>query len=158
MYRPLRRSTQQIDKDVALAYLRNAQEGILSTISIDNGYPYGIAVNHVVIDNVIYFHSANEGHKIDNIKSNPNVSFFVIVENDVIPETYTTHFKSVHVFGKASIVDDDKEKYKALYEIAKKFTGEYVKNADKEIQPSFKRTSIVRIDIEHMEGKQSKNA
>jgi nitroimidazol reductase NimA-like FMN-containing flavoprotein (pyridoxamine 5'-phosphate oxidase superfamily) len=157
MFRELRRTTQQLSRDVALQYLRDAEEGVLSTISVDNGYPYGIAVNHVLMNDALYFHCANEGHKVDNMKANPAVSYFIIHKKDIDQERYTTTFESVHVFGKASIVTNPKEKYDALLEIARKFTGAFAKHADREIKPSFDRTTIVRIDIEHIEGKQSKN-
>lgn len=158
MFRPLRRHAQQLPKDVALAFLSNTEEGVLSTISVDNGYPYGIAVNHVLYQGFIYIHCANEGHKMDNIQKNPKVSYFVIHKNVIDQAAYTTRFESVHVFGKASIVTEKKEKYDVLYQIAKKFTGEFVQHADREIKPSMTKTSIIKIEIEHIKGKQSKNA
>ena len=56
MFREMRKKKRETTKDEAYQFLEKAQEGILSTISVDNSYPYGTSVNHVLIDNKIYFH------------------------------------------------------------------------------------------------------
>ena len=153
MFREMLKKKRETTKDEAYQFLEKAQEGILSTISVDNSYPYGTPVNHVLIDNKIYFHCAVEGHKIDNIRHNNKVSFFAIVSSIVDKESYTTHFESVHVFGKAYIVEDKKEKVKALYELSRKFTGEFFVNVKEKMSGSLDVTGIVRIEIDDIKGK-----
>lgn len=153
MFRDMRKSKREIPFNEALECLKNASHGTFSTISADNGYPYGITVNHIVLNGHIYFHCAKEGHKLDNIKKNNSVSFFAVCESSVDKKAYTTKFKSAHVFGKAFIVENKKEREVVLYEIAKKFTGKYFANAKAHILNAFDITGIVRIEIEHLSGK-----
>ena len=46
-------------------------------------------------DGKIYLHCAKTGHKIDGIIKNPKVSFCVTAQDLVVPEEYTSYFKSV---------------------------------------------------------------
>lgn len=152
-FRILRKAHRLLDEKDAYQYLTEAPFGVLSTLSVDNGYPYATAVNHVVIDGDIYFHSALDGHKIDNIETNNLVSFFVILDATVNQTAYTTNFKSVHVFGKASVVTDKKERFNILMKIAKKFTGEAFRDASKHINEGLDQTKVIKIEIDHISGK-----
>ena len=67
--------------------------------------------------NKIYFHSAKAGHKNDAIKANPKVSFFFVDKDDIVCEEYTTYFRSAHIFGNATFVEDEEE----LYAVSKVF-------------------------------------
>ena len=58
----------------------------------------------------IYFHSAKSGHKIDAVSQNPRASFCVIDQDQIVPEEYTTYFRSVIVFGTIRILHDEAEK------------------------------------------------
>ena len=73
--------------------LNNGTSGVLA-VSGDNGYPYTVPLSYVYDNNRIYFHSANEGHKIDAVKRNPKASFCIIYQDIVVPQKYTTYFKS----------------------------------------------------------------
>lgn len=152
-FRAMRKAKRSLEEKVAYQYLSDASMGVLSTLSVDNGYPYATAVNHVVIDGDIYFHSALDGHKIDNIEANKKVSFFVIADASINQAGYTTNFKSVHVFGRASIVEDKEERFNVLMSIAKKFTGDAFKHAKKHIDEAFDQTKIIKIKIDHISGK-----
>ncbi len=63
----IRRKDRAITEKEAIALLKMAEYGVLSTGSKD-GLPYGVPLNFCLIDFCIYFHSAMEGHKIDNIQ------------------------------------------------------------------------------------------
>ena len=76
--------------------------GVLA-LAGDNGYPYALPISYVYSDGKIYFHSAKSGHKIDAVKRCEKASFCVIAEDNIIPEEYTTYYKSVIVFGKLKI-------------------------------------------------------
>lgn len=155
MFRELRRKEKRTSVDTALEYLQHCEDGVLSTISVDNGYPYGVAVNHVLLDGMIYFHCAKQGHKIDNILANNKVSFFAVNKATIDKKAYTTKFESVHVFGRASVVTDKDEFKKALYEIARKYTGEFFAKAGTEIASAINKTMVVKIEIDHIKGKAS---
>ena len=87
---------------------------------------------------------------------NPKVSFCVIDENQIVPEEYTTYFRSVIVFGKAHFIEDDIEKRKTLEILTEKYSGQMSKEhmaaaIDKEI----KALIMIEIEIEHLSGKEA---
>ncbi|ABR48427.1 pyridoxamine 5'-phosphate oxidase-related, FMN-binding [Alkaliphilus metalliredigens QYMF] len=84
MFRELRRKDREIKNNEVIQIIENSDYGILSTVS-QNGYPYGVPVSFVFINNSIYFHCATEGHKLDNILNNNKVSFCVVGETCILP-------------------------------------------------------------------------
>ena len=73
MFRPMRRSKQQLPHEEALAILQEGSTGILA-LSGDDGYPYTVPLNYLYVEadepealGKVYFHSAKAGHKIDAI-------------------------------------------------------------------------------------------
>lgn len=119
----------------------------------DNGYPYTVPVSYALKDDKIYIHSAKEGYKIDSIKRNDKVSFCVIEKDEVIQKTFTTHFRSVTIFGRARILEDDSEKRHALECLVEKYSPDYVEEGGKEIEKAWNRVCIIEVKIEHMIGK-----
>ena len=68
-------------------------------------------INFVYADDKIYFHGAKNGHKIDAINKCNKVSLCVVDKDDIVEEELTTYFKSVILFGKARILNTDKENF-----------------------------------------------
>ncbi len=153
MFKNMRKKNRELTKEDSLQILKNAQEGVLSTIS-DNGYPYGIAVNYAYFDNAIYFHCANTGHKLDNINNNDKVSFFVNSNISILPKDFTTHYESVVVFGNACIVHKD-EKRNAIIAIGQKYSSEHMEEGLKYIDRAINAFTVVKININHISGKRS---
>ena len=108
MFRKMRRFKQQLSNDEALEILKNCKSGVLA-VSGDDGYPYTVPLNFVYKDGKIYFHCAKNGHKLDAIKQNKKVSFCVIEKDEVDSEKLTTLFRSVVVFGKAEIMENEEK-------------------------------------------------
>ncbi|XMB73118.1 pyridoxamine 5'-phosphate oxidase family protein [Mycoplasmatota bacterium WC30] len=150
MFRPMRRIKNQMKDSDALKLLNNCREGILGTIS-ENGYPYTVIVNYVVYNGKIYFHSAKEGHKIDNIIKNEKVSFSVFDNVKIIEEVFTTKYQSVTVFGKAKIIPGNQE---ILKELIKKYSSNFLQKGYKYVEESYNTTVLIEIEIEHLTGKE----
>src|SRR5699024_8196748 len=110
--------------------------------------------SYVYADGKIYFHSAMKGHKVDAIVRNEKVSFCVVEQDDIKPAEFTTYFRSVIVFGRACILTDETEKRAALNLLADKYSPGEPDLSD-EIAKGFGHLLMVRIDIEHMTGKES---
>ena len=79
MFHEMKRAEKTMDLSEIEILLHRAEEGVLATSGAD-GYPYTIPLNYAYKDNALYFHSALEGHKVDNIVLNPKVSFCVLGE------------------------------------------------------------------------------
>lgn len=145
----MRRKKNQLNEEETIKILEEGIDGVLGTIS-ENGYPYTVPVNYVYMNDKIYFHCAFDGHKLENIKRNPLVSFTVIGKNDIVEETFTTDYKSVIVFGKAKVIGPSKE---VLMGLIQKYASRYMESGKAYVDKDFSTTQIVEITIDHMTGK-----
>ena len=155
MFRDLRRFKQALSREECEKILSEASSGILA-VSGDDGYPYTVPMSYFYTDGKIYFHSAKSGHKIDAIIKNPKVSFCVVTVDEPQPEKFSGDFRSVVAFGKARIIEDNKEKWQIMDVITKKYAPLASQtDVDARIDVRFKAVSIIVMDIEHLSGKES---
>lgn len=155
MFCELRRKKQQPSEQECTQILDKELSGVLATFG-DEGYPYIVPLNYYYENSKVYFHCAKTGHKINTIKKNSNVSFCVVSKETILPEAYATSFRSVIVFGKVRIIEDDEQKRVAIRRIAKKYAP---KNSEQrlhdEIARDWQSLCILELTIEHMSGKES---
>lgn len=156
MFREMRRKKQLLTTSECEDILNNGTSGILA-VHGDDGYPYTVPLSYVYGNNRIYFHSATEGHKIDAVKRNPKASFCVTGQDIIVPQKYTTYFKSVTVFGKINILDNNEEKMEAITKLAAKYSPlESETSRQAEIEHGWKNFCILCLSIEHISGKKAK--
>lgn len=117
-------------------------EEILSSSSIcrvamyDNDYPYIVPLNYGYRDNTLYFHSAQQGKKIDLIRENSKVGFEIeqsqeIIKGDISCQ-WSTKFTSIIGTGVIEFVSDYDEKVAGLNILMEqhgKAENEYIKSA-----------------------------
>lgn len=153
MFREMRRFRQKLDDKDCIRLLQTQPRGVLSMVG-DNGYPYGIPMDHWYseTDHTIYFHCAKAGHKIDAISACDKVSYCVIDEGYRKDGEWALNIKSVIVFGRIHPVEDETKKREICTNLVKKFTDdeEYL---EKELANSFSRVTCLALVIEHMSGK-----
>ncbi len=154
MFREMRRKKQNLTLEECIAVLNNGTSGVLA-VSGDNDYPYAVPLSYVYYDSKIIFHCAATGHKLDAIARNNKVSFCVIDQDNVIPEEYTTYFRSVIAFGKARILEGETEKRSALEKLAERYSPNHEQGRLQEIDKAFKQVCLVELAIEHMTGKEA---
>lgn len=154
MERNMRRTDRAISEREAKLILEKGEFGVLSTVSPD-GQPYGVPVNYSYSGDVIYFHCAREGHKLENLAANNRVSFCVVGGAEVLPEQFATKYESVIVFGKAFELADD-EKHTGLLEIVKKYSPGFIDEGLKYIENAAHKTRVYKIGIESITGKSRK--
>ncbi len=151
MFREMRKKDRQLPRQEELDILENGEYGILATVG-DDRYPYAVPVNYVYTSGHIYFHCATEGHKLDNIHFNNKVSFCVVNKSEIVPEKFTTKYKSVIVFGKADLVTGE-EKRETLKKLIHKYSPEYEEVGLKYIEKEFERVSVVKIHVDTITAK-----
>lgn len=149
-FKRLRRKDRALKEDEALEILAKSNYGVLCVY--DGNYPYGIPVNYVYEDGLIYIHSAKEGHKIESIRSFDRVCFTVVGSSQVMENEFSTKYESVIIFGRAEILQDE-QVIPALKKLAKKYSPDYTNEAERIIHDSFKAVAVIRIKIEHVQGK-----
>lgn len=154
MFREMRRKRQELTEKECVSILERATSGVLS-VAGDDDYPYGIPLSFVYCDSKLYFHCAKTGHKLDAIRRNSKVSFCVIDQDQVVPEKYTTYFRSVIAFGKARILEEETEKRRALELLAARYSPNQEEGRLKEIESQFRHVCMVEVSIDHMTGKEA---
>lgn len=152
MFREMRRKKQLLSEAETIEILKSCTSGVLA-VSGDDDYPYAVPLSYVYKDGRLFFHLAREGHKMDGINRNDKVSFCVIEKDEVIQKTFTTHFRSAIVFGRAHILTEDDEKRYALECLLEKYSPDYLAEGQQEIAHSWNRVCMAEIKIEHMTGK-----
>ena len=153
MFRKMRRFKQQISDADCIEVLKNTQRGVLSLIG-DDGYPYGLPMDHWYCeeDGKIYFHGAKEGHKIDAIKACDKAGYCVYDEGYRKEGDWALNIKSVIVFGRISLVQDEEKAREIWVALTRKFTddAEYL---EKELKNAFPRVQCLELAPELMTGK-----
>jgi uncharacterized protein len=152
MFRVMRRKKQLLSEAETIEILQSCTSGVLA-LSGDNDYPYAVPLSFAYKDGKLFFHFAKEGHKIDSITKNNKVSFCVIHTDNVVQKTFTTHFRSVIVFGRVRILTEDSEKKYALECLVEKYSPDYIAEGQSEIERDWNRVCVAEVQIEHMTGK-----
>lgn len=153
----MRRSDKEITNEEEVEeILSNALVGRLGTCL--NNIPYITPVNFVYDKDKIYFHSAHEGRKIENIKYNQQVCFEIdeiisIIPGRRMPCGSTTEYKSIIIFGEIQIVTDIEEKTFALNKLIEKYAPQSPKLSSS--SGAIARTNVLVIGIKEMTAKQS---
>ena len=152
-FRGMRRFKQELPRERCEEILKKNTSGVLAVLG-DEGYPYAVPLSYDYCGGKLYFHSASTGHKLDAITKCDKVSFCVIDKDTVVPEKFTTFFRSVIAFGRARIIEGEEEKRAALNKLAAKYSPN-VPGRDEEVEGSLARVAIIELAIEHLSGKEA---
>lgn len=118
-------------------------------------YPYVVPMNYGYHNNVLYFHCANEGKKLDLIRINPKVGFEITAQNELVKGKkscqWTETYRSIFGTGVMEIVTDFAEKQKGL-DVLMQHHGK-VKNAyDPQL---LERIVVLKLTINAMTAKEN---
>ena len=152
MEREMYKKDRQLSPEKTKEIFEKGHHGIIS-VNGDDGYPYGVPVNYVYLNDKIYIHSAKYGYKMEALEKNDKVCFTAILNSQILPDKFTAAFESVIAFGKAGLVEDDAEKRTVLETFIDRFSPDFKENGQKFIAGAFEKTAIIRIDVESIKGK-----
>lgn len=156
MFREMRRKEKGLPEEEMLEILKNADYGVLSTVGED-GYPYGVPLNFSYCDGKIYFHSAQAGHKVDNLANCGKASFCVVCDVENMASEFNTKFRSVIAFGKVSeVTSEGSEKSELLATLIEKYSKDYYDAGMKYIKEAVGATRVYQMTVEHMTAKGKK--
>jgi uncharacterized protein len=120
----------------------------------DNDQPYVIPLNFGYEDNVLYFHCAGEGKKLDILRKNNRICFEIDVDHELVKGETACEWgmrgRSIVGFGKAILINDTAGKRKA-FDIIMKHYGAPEPYSYKE--KGFEKALIIKVEIESMTGK-----
>ena len=172
----MRRKDRQMPLKFAHQVIDKAQYGVVSMIDKDK--PYSVPLSIVRSGDLLYFHSAKQGRKVDVLANNANVTV-VFVGDKCVPENYspdeleemnsdasmavklisnvfTTEFESTIVTGVAKLVDNEEEKIAAMRLICEKYTPDKMQYFDTAIAAGLGRTNVYKVEIETISAKRKK--
>lgn len=150
----MRRFKQELDEKSVKDILHRNNHGVLSMCI--GSVPYGVPMSYAYDGgDIIYFHSAVVGTKIDILRENNNVSFCVVDMDDVYPEKYSTRYASVIATGKIEAVDSKSSQYMTgLEEVKKKYVpDDSFENFEKIVEKDEGRVVVLVMKITQMHGK-----
>ncbi len=154
-FRELRRAAQALSQEECERILRTCTTAVLA-VSGDGGYPYAVPVNYVYEEGRVLFHGAASGHKLDALRRSDKVSLCVIERDGPVPETLSTDYRSVIVFGRARILETEDEIRGAALRFGLRYNPDraFVEHEIKRYLPVL---CCVEITPEHITGKASKS-
>lgn len=154
MFREMRRHGQQLPREECEAILEKATSGVLAVLG-DEDYPYAVPMSYVWHQGRIWFHCAKSGHKLEAIRKHPKASFCVVSQDKVIPEQYTTHYRSVIAFGLVRELSGE-EAMTAIRILAQKYAaGQAPETWEREIAQSKDRLCVLELEIQQLTGKEA---
>lgn len=152
--REMRRTRQLLSIEETVKIFEHGTSGVLA-LSGDDDYPYAVPMSYFYADGKLYFHSAKTGHKIDAIRRGSKASFCVIEQDEIIPEKYTTYYRSAIAFGKVRILEDDAEIRGAICQLAGKYRPGHEADRMGEIEKELPALCMFVLEVESMTAKEA---
>lgn len=141
-----RRVAQMISLEKSIALLQKIDYGVLSFTYEE--VPYSLGLNHVYMNNKLYFHGAKKGFKLNAIHC--PVSFLVVDDLGVNEARSTHNHESVMVQGTMREVTDSQEKQLVLKQLMLDLAPT---NHKKITENMAKGVAILALDIKYLHGK-----
>ena len=153
MFREIVRSKQAIPYEECVDILKREKRGVLA-VPGDEDYPYAVPLNHYYCpeDGKIYFHSGRKGHKVDAILRDNRASFCVYDGGFRKEGEWSLNIRSVIIFGRIEIVEDQEEINRISRLLSYRFTDDegYI---EKEIKQYGAATMVFALVPEQITGK-----
>ncbi|MBN1649203.1 MAG: pyridoxamine 5'-phosphate oxidase family protein [Spirochaetales bacterium] len=153
----MRRSEKQITDNTLISEILEKNTVCRLALSQDNR-PYIVPMSYGYAGNVLYFHSAGEGRKIDMLAANNSACFEISDSIETVTADaacgYGLSFRSVIGFGKIGIVHEQEEKILALNIIMKQHTGKTEWHFSEKV---LQKTVVLKLEIDSLTGKISGN-
>ena len=151
MFRKMRRMKQLLSREEAEQILKTATSGVLA---LEGEYPYAVPMSHLYQEGALYFHSGMQGQKAEAVLREGRASYCVIAQDEVVPETFSTRYRSVIAFGRIHVLHGE-EAIRAIRALAGRFSPGLEEAAEKEIAESLDHLLMFKLEIEQMTGKEA---
>jgi len=148
----MRRKDREIKEPAEIeAILRSGH--LMHIALVDGDMPFLVPVFYGYDGHALYFHSAKTGTKIKILKQNNNICFEISEYQGILTSDIACDFEAKHRtvigIGKATFVEDEREKKKALDMIVAQFSNKTFDYPER----NYQHTTVIRIDIDTIKGK-----
>jgi nitroimidazol reductase NimA-like FMN-containing flavoprotein (pyridoxamine 5'-phosphate oxidase superfamily) len=147
----MRRKDRETSEEEARQLLLRGEYGVLSTVG-PGGEPYGVPLSYVYREGEVYFHSAPEGRKLENLTPGAVASFCVVGATEILPEKFSTRYESVIVSGEVRELACE-EKEAALGWLVDKYAPEFLSQGEAYIADAKGATRVLALRVRHISGK-----
>ncbi len=151
----MRRSEKQVTEISEIEEILR-QGRICQLALIDEPLPYIVTLNYGYHDGALYFHSAQEGRKLELIARNPKARFCIAIDHGVLKAPvachWTTRFQSVVGHGTISFLVSEEEKREGLSRIMQHYGSPDFNFKEVAVD----KTRVYCLQIEQMTAKQSR--
>lgn len=154
MERKMRRKRQQLSRAETEAVLTRGTSGVLA-LTDGEGWPYAVPLSYVYAEGKLYFHSAREGHKLEAAAACGRASFCVVDQDQVVPQEYTTYFRSAIAFGPIRVLEGKDETMAALALLAERFNPGDRAGFQRECGKGLDKLVMLELDVERLTGKEA---
>ena len=79
-----------------------------------------------------------------------------VVRDEIVPDEYTTYFKSAIATGRVHVLEDDEERLRGLRALAEKYNPGQQESAEKEISGALSHVAVIAFEVEELTGKQAR--
>ena len=80
----------------------------------------------------------------------------MIDQDQIVPEEYTTYFRSVIVFGRIRVMEEDDARRTAIEKLALKYApGESAESREQAVEREYKPLCMLELSAEHISGKEA---
>ena len=148
----MRRKDREQPGEFALAVADNCAYSVMATVNPD-GSPYCIPLSFAREGEWLYFHSAKEGHKIENLRRDSRVCISCVGEVKAVPGSFSLYYESAVIKGTASEITSPEEKINALALISRRYTPDNMAAFNETIERELDLTSVWKIRIDEISGK-----
>lgn len=155
MFPAMRRKKQLLSQEETAAVLARGSSGVLA-LAGEDGYPYAVPLSYLYDGGKLYFHCARSGHKLDAIRRCEKASFCVIDQDRVVPEEYTSYFRSVIAFGRVRVLEDEGERRAAIEKLSLKYAPDSTaEDRERVIQKEWAPLCMLEMELDHVTGKEA---
>ena len=154
--REMRRSRQLLGEAETLEILDRGSHGVLALIG-DGGCPYALPISYAREGDRLYMHCAKAGHKLDALRAEPRASFCVVARDEVVPEEFTTRYRSAIAFGRIHELAGEEDILRALRLLCAKYCpGIGAEAVEAAIARERAGVNVLEFKIERLSGKQAR--
>ena len=125
----------------------------------DGKIPYIVPMNFGYRDDILYFHSALAGRKIDILNKNPNICFEIDIPGEVIKSkeacSWSMNYRSIIGEGRVEFIKDNSEKIDAFNIIMNQYSES---NNWEFSRKMIDKTLVFKVKIDSISSKRSGDA
>jgi nitroimidazol reductase NimA-like FMN-containing flavoprotein (pyridoxamine 5'-phosphate oxidase superfamily) len=148
----MRRQDLVLSREETLAIIDENQYAVLCLTDPD-GRPYGLPMDYVRQDDVLYFHGSQEGRKIAAMKSNPRVCAVIVGETKIIPARFGREYKTAIVEGTVELINEQEMKRQVMTWVVERKSPDNLEKGKYVIEKMLDRVLVYKVNMEIVSGK-----